>query len=465
MPFWGIALANGPTYNSGTYLYTEAEARASVAIEKAKQLYSNSPESERAYIDALGLRYATASQPDFQNHSRDYISAMLDLHQRYPDDPDAATLYAESLMELHPYSLWTVAGIAREDTPEIVSTLESTLRRWPNHVGANHFYVHVMEVSPEPDRALTSAQRLKTLVPLAGHLLHMPAHIYMRTGDYAAAVRSCLDARIADLRYQDNESGATNKQYDQMYAKHNLYFLVQAADFDGEFNTALSTAKVLEADARRQVATTPKAEAYMTMPLFVLVRFARWNDILKLQAPDPRLRGLSFFWHYARGCALAMNGHIQEAQNEYDSMHEIYKRLVPSEIFGVLDKWETLCQLAVDTLGARIARARGDSPSAIGYWQAAVKTQDSIDHYHEPPIWYCSIHEALGAALLEAGRLGDAERTFRDDLVRNPRNPRSLFGLARTLSLEGKTSEADWIRESLAEVWRGSSEDLQIEKF
>jgi tetratricopeptide (TPR) repeat protein len=194
MPYWGIALANSPSYNSGIYNSPTREKAAFEAIQKAKQFAPKGPNNERAYIDALATRLTDAPNPEWEKLARDYSAVMRELSRNYPDDPDASTLYAESLMDLHPYHLWTYYGQPGEITLEIVAVLEGVLRRWPDHVGANHFYIHAMEASPFPDRALASARRLETLMPSAGHLLHMPAHIYYRTGDYAAAVKSALAA-------------------------------------------------------------------------------------------------------------------------------------------------------------------------------------------------------------------------------------------------------------------------------
>lgn len=461
MPYWGKALALGPNYNE---VQPDREKAAYDAIQKAQSLEASAPESEREYVDALAHRFTNDPKPDYDRLGRTYASAMRDLYSRYPDDPDAATLFAESLMDLHAWDLWTSDGKPGENTPEIVSVLEGTLRRWPDHVGANHFYVHAMEASPYPERALPSAQRLRTMVPAAGHLVHMPAHIYIRTGDYEAAVKSNQQAVAVDDAYLRSMS-TTNTTYVVMYSEHNLHFLAAAAMMDGDFDTAIKAAKELESRASVDVADTPMFEMYLPTPLFVLLRYGRWDDVLTDPKPNAKLTGLTFFWHYARGSAFAAKGDTAKAEAERSAMEAVYGAIPAGPAFGMAyNDWKTLNNLATDTLAARIAATGGDMPGAIEKWRAAVAVQDQM-HYDEPPDWYYPVRESLGAALLSSGQAEEAENVFRQDLRKNPRNPRSLFGLWKSLEAQNKAVDAQWVRTSFEAAWKGGPQGPRLADF
>jgi len=467
MPYWGIALANSPSYNSGTYNSPTRERAAFEAIQEAEKRAEKGPQNEHAYIDALALRLTDAPNPDWGKLARDYSVAMHELSRSYPDDPDASTLYAESLMDLHPYHLWTYDGQSGESTLEIVSVLEGVLRRWPDHVGANHFYIHAMEASPFPDRALASAHRLESPIPSAGHLLHMPAHIYYRTGDYAAAVRSCLAAADADRTYLKNKT-IPNPAYEIAYAEHNLHFLVASANMDGESQVAYQAASELRQKAQAEIADRPDAEVFLVTPLTVLLRFARWDDILALPAPNDKLRGLTFFWHFARGCALAAKGKVQEAQADYDAMEQTYKTIPSDQHFGMFGSWNEVHANADLTLSARIAEARRDAATAIAQWRAATAEQDRVerdDFYRELSLWYYPVRESLGAVLLRSGQPTEAEKIFREDLSKNLLNPRSLFGLREALVAQGRTVDAKQIESQFEAAWHGMGIQLRIEDF
>ena len=463
MPLWGKALALGPNYNDGKP-EPDREKAAYDAIQKARELAASSPENERAYVAALALRLTNDPKPDYQKLGNDYAAAMRDLSRRYPDDPDAATLLAESLMDLHPWELWTNDGKPGENTPEIVSVLEGVLQRWPDHVGANHFYVHAVEASPDPERGLTSAKRLETLVPAAGHLVHMPAHIYIRTGDYDAAVKSNQAAIAVDREYLHARS-IDNMGYALGYGEHNFHFLAAAAMMDGDFDAAYGAAKELESQSRAAVNDMAGVETFMPTPVFVLLRFARWDNVLALPKPDPKLKGLTFFWYYARGCALAAKGQASEAEMQLGPMEAAYKELPPGMAFGMLyNDWSTLHDLAANTLEARIAEAHGEWTDAIEHWRAAVAVQDKMN-YDEPPDWYYPLRESLGAALLRSHHAEEAEKVFREDLEKNRRNPRSLFGLGLCLATEKKTAEMQSVATAFKAAWKGGPNQLRITDF
>jgi hypothetical protein len=459
MPYWGIALALGPNYNETN---PEDEKAPYEAIQKAKELAASAPEVERAYVDGLALRFTSDAKPDYDKLARDYAGAMRELSRRYPDDPDAGTLYAESLMDLHAWALWTSDGKPAENTLEIVSTLESVLRRWPDHAGANHFYVHAMEMAPDPERALPSAHRLETLVPGAGHLVHMPSHIYIRTGDYSAAVKSNQRAVAVDNQMPAPPGG--NMTY-MIYRAHNFHFLAAAAMMDGQFDVASAAAKELASRANTIVADMPMAEAFLPYQLFVPLRFARWDDVLAASPAAEKLNGLAFFSHYARGVAFAAKGQASQADAESAAMEAAYKQLPAGPAFGMsYNDWSTLHDVAGQTLAARTAAARGDAAGAIKHWRAAVAVQDKMN-YNEPADWYYPVRESLGAALLANAKAAEAEAVFRQDLENNPRNPRSLFGLWKALEAQSKTADAGWVRASFEAAWKGAPDQPRLADF
>jgi len=452
MPYWGLALAYGPNYNAWI-IGPDRERRAFDAIQTAAGLVSASG-PERDYIEALARGFSDEPNADQPQLARDYSNAMRELHRRYPDDPDAAALFAASLMNQHPWHLWGIDGKPGPETEEAVAVLEEALRRWPQHTGANHFYVHAMEASPYPERALASAHHLETLAPAAAHLVHMPSHIYLRTGDYAAAVRSNERAIGADRSYRLLEPDAPPGVMG--YADHNQLFLAVAAGMDGEFETARNAAKEIQSHIHN--------EAMAVMPTLVLMRFGHWDEILKSPAPDAALHAVTFFWHLARGCAFASKHRLKEAADEQAAMEEAFSRLPDGRAFGTFfNNWSTLDALALDTLSARMAAARGDPDAAIGHWRHAVAIQDQMNP-DDVPDWYYPIRESLGAALVRNQQPAEAEPVFREDLKRNPRNPRSLFGLYCALEAEGKTYDAELVRAAFEAGWKGK-ERPRIEDF
>ncbi|MGH9480985.1 MAG: hypothetical protein ACRD1L_02735 [Terriglobales bacterium] len=454
MPEWGIALARGPNFN-GSHVSAARGRLAFNAIQRASLLAADAPPRERAYVNALAARFSGDPEADQDRLARNYAAAMQQLYQTYADDPDAATLYAESLMDLHAWRLWTPEGRPAEGTDEILAILDQVLQRWPTHIGANHFLIHALEASPYPKRALPSAQRLALLAPAAGHLVHMPAHLYMRTGDYTAAVRSTEAAEAADDKYLAARA-ITNGSYFSGYAEHNLQFLATAATMDGELDVARRAAQKLQTEAD----VSPAGQAFQSTIYFVLIRFARWREILSMPQPAAQLPATSVFWHYARGCALAGLGRADPAEAELVAMGAERAAFLPAGELPMLGPWRALGQLAFDCLSARIATARGDRSAAVTEWQAAVAVQDTMS-YHEPPAWY-PVRESLGAALLLDRQPAGAESAFREDLAVNPDNPRSLFGLSLALSEQGRAGAAERARQESLQGWKGDPGMLRI---
>jgi len=460
MAFWGVALALGPCINLD--VDPPHEKAAYEAVQKALLLAPSATERERAYIQALSKRYSSDPKVDLRKLDAQYANAMRELHKHYPDDLDAATLYAESLMDLHPWKQWTLDGRPTEGTEEIIAVLESVLRRDPNHLGANHYYIHATESSPHPQWALASAKRLETLAPGAGHLVHMPAHTYMRVGDYAAAARSNLLAADADRAYF-RESNTSGGMYDMMYYCHNLHFLAASYSMAGDSAHAKQAAEEVAAHAVPMLHDMPMAETYVPYPIFLLVRIHRWDDVLKLTAPDPSMAMTNAFWHFARGSAFAVKGQIANAEAERRILVTARKETPADVEFSFyFNKAQSFLDLAENILDARIAAAKGDHAQAISYWEKAVEVQDKL-YYGEPPEWFYPVRESLGAALLLNGQADRAEAVFRADLEQCPRNPRSLFGLLKALEAQHKTANVEEVRREFEAAWRNADMPLELD--
>jgi tetratricopeptide (TPR) repeat protein len=460
MPFWGVALALGPCINLD--VDPPHEKAAYEAIQKAMSLAPGATESERAYIQALAKRYSADPKADLRKLDRDYAQAMRELSKRYPDDLDAATLYAESLMDLRPWKLWSLDGHPAEDTDAIIAVLESVLRRDPDHIGANHYYIHATEASPHPEWAIASAKRLETLAPAAGHLVHMPAHTYFRAGDYAAAARS--NALAADIdRVYLRESGTTGSMYDILYYAHNLQFLAAAYSMEGRLADAKKAADAVAVHIGPMVmGNMAMAEPYVPTPIYVLLRFHRWDEVLRLAPPDSNLAMTAAFWHFARGSAVAAKGQIGMAEVECGKLEAARKEIPADTEFSMFsNKAQAFLDLAANILHARIATAQADRERAIEYWKNAVQIQDRL-YYGEPPEWFYPVRESLGAALLLNGKADQAEAVFRADLEQYPRNPRSLFGLLKSLEAQKKIPAAEWVRREFEAAWKNADVKLEL---
>ena len=463
MPFWGLALALGPCINLD--VDPPHEQAAYEAVQKALSLSPGATEIERAYIQALAKRYSSDPKVDLRKLDANYALAMRQLSQHYPDDLDAATLYAERLMDLHPWKLWSLDGRSTEGTEEIVAVLESVLRRAPNHLGANHYYIHAVEASPHPERAMASAGRLETLAPAAGHLVHMPAHTYMRVGDYSAAAQSTADGAKADRAYLE-ESGTPFRMYDSMYDMmyfcHDLHFLAASDTMAGNFTGAKQAADELAAHIGPMLNDMPMAEVYVPTPMFVLIRFHRWDEVLKLPAPDTKLAMTIAFWHFARGSAFAAKGQIAPAKAERRILETALKETSPDLEFSFYaNKASTFLALAANILDARLATAQASPELAIQYWEKAVAIEDKL-YYGEPPEWFYPVRESLGSALLSNGQAARAETVFRADLQQYPRNPRSLFGLLKALEAQKNTADVEEVRREFDLAWKNADGPLKL---
>jgi tetratricopeptide (TPR) repeat protein len=460
MAYWGVAEAVGPNYNDPAS--DDRFAAAHVAIQKAVDLSSNASPAEQAYIKAMALRFAADPKADRRQAAEAYHDAMREVVKQFPDDLDAATLFAESGMNLHPWGLWMVDGTPREGTEEIVATLESVIKRDPNHLGAIHYYIHSVEASKSPERALAGANRLAAMAPAAGHIVHMPAHVYIRTGDYAAAVKTNQEAAAVDQAYI-KASGAQGI-YPLMYYSHNLHFIAMCSAMNGDYDEANKNADLLAAHVAPHVKDMPPLEGFMTIPIAVDVRFHKWDEILKMPRPDPEMKIMTVFWHFARGMALAAKGKVNEAEAEYEVVSDAEKNTPEDVVFAmpVYNKAKDVLKIARDVLGAKIALAKKDKAGTIALLQSAVAVQDTLK-YSEPEDWFFPVRESLGAALVMNGDNAGAEKVFREDLDHHPRNPRSLFGLQQALKAQGKEYDAGFVQKQLRASWKGGSTQLKLD--
>ena len=459
MAFWGVAEAVGPNYNDPAS--DDRFKQAHEAIQKALELSSSASASEVAYIQAMAIRFPADPHADRRKAAEAYYVAMRQLVKQYPDDLDAATLCAEAGMNLHPWGLWHPDGTPEVGTEEIVATLESVIRRDPSHMGAIHYYIHAVEASPFPERALAGANKLASLAPGAGHIVHMPAHIYVRTGDFDAAVKTNERAAEVDRAYI--EASGVQGIYPMMYYSHNLHFIAIFGAMNGNYPEARKNAEMLAAHVAPAVKMMPPLEGFMTVPMAVDVRFHRWDEILKMPPPDAEMKTTTVFWHFARGMAFAGTGKVSEAEAEYNLVADAGKNTPDDAIFQmpINNKTKDILKIAQDVLGAKIAMAKKDNASAIASLKEAVAIQDTLK-YGEPPDWFFPVRESLGGAMLMNRDAAGAEQVFRADLNRNPRNPRSLFGLQQALKAQGKDYDAGFVEKQYQVSWKGSDQ-LRVE--
>ncbi len=460
MAYWGVAEAVGPNYNDPAS--EDRFKQAHDAIQKAVDLSGTASPSEKAFIAAMALRFPADPKSDLRKAAERYHDAMREVVKTYPDDLDAATLFAESGMDLHPWGLWHQDGSPEKGTEEIVATLESVIKRDPNHLGAIHYYIHAVEGSSSPERALAGADRLAAMAPSAGHIVHMPGHVYIRTGDYAAAVKTNQDAAMVDRAYI--KSSGAKGIYPMMYYSHNLHFIAMCSAMNGDYAEAKKAADMLAAHVGPAVKDMPPLEGFMTIPTAVDVRFHKWDTVLASKAPDPGMKTATVFWHFARGMAFAGQGKTNEAETEYKIVSDAEKATSPDVIFAMPfnNEAKDIMKIAANVLGAQIALARKDNAGAVSMLREAVAVQDTLK-YGEPPDWFFPVRESLGGVLLMSGDAKGAEKVFREDLEKNPRNPRSLFGLHQALKAQDRSYDAGFVEKQLHNSWKGGEmrmEDL-----
>lgn len=456
MGYWGIALALGSNYNvpaDGPSLVT-----AYSNLQKAIELAPKASEQDRAYIAALAKRYSSDLRADQHKLAVEYRNAMRDLVKRYPNDLDAATLYAESMMNLRPWQLWTLDGKPAEDTLEIVAVLESVLRRNPNHSGANHYYIHAVEASTNADRALPSAERLGKIAPKAGHLVHMPSHVYIRTGDYRKAAQVNVDAIAVDREYM-TKAGADGL-YPMIYYNHNIHFLAAASAYKGRYADSIKAARELEASVKPHVKAMPMLEMFYPYPIVSLVRFGRWDEMLKEPKPDEALKITTGFWHFGRGSAYVTMNQIADAEAELQALQTVKKSL-PAEVRMFNNPAADILNIADLLLAGKIAFARGDKQTGLALLNKAAAAEDATS-YAEPADWDLPVREVLGSVLLSNGDNAAAEKVLREELRRHRLNGRAFFGLAESLKRQGKRSAALKVTRQFEQAWKDADTKLTV---
>ncbi|GGC69950.1 hypothetical protein GCM10011396_16220 [Undibacterium terreum] len=454
MAAWGMAYALGPNINQP--MSEPAHKLAYGALQQAIVLKKYASASEGAYIDALSKRYSADPKADSTALNVAYKDAMADLSRRYPNDVDAAVLYAESVMDLHPWKLWKADGTPEEGTLEAIAALEKALKRQPNHIGANHYYVHAIEMSPYPEKALASARRLETLAPSAGHLVHMPAHIYIRTGDYLAAARSNIAAAHADERLiaAGGQSG-----YLTGYYGHNLHFLAVSYAYAGNAEQAIAAANKLADMVRPKLKEAPYLDSFYATPALIYTLFDRWDDILALPEAPFEAPVSTTLWHFARSIAYAGKGRNEDAQQERSKFIAAKSSTGEAEEYGN-NRSRAVLEVALHYLDGRLALFAKDAPAAVLALREAADAEDKLS-YDEPPNWYLSSGWMLGNALLQEGDAVGAEAAFRNDLKHNIASGRSLHGLQLALNEQGKPNQAEQARKQFVQAWRGADITLQ----
>lgn len=461
MCYWGVGYALGPNINAP--ITPEAAAEAWTAIGQARQARGAS-DRERAFIEALATRYAADPKAERAPLDKAYAEAMRALTRRYPDDLEAATLFAQSLMDTNPWNYWDVTGNPRAFTADVLAALESVLKRDPSHIGAIHLYIHAVEASPDPKRAEPYADRLAALAPGAGHLVHMPGHIYLRTGRYHDASLANENAVKADEAYFSSDHVPQNMMYAIGYYPHNMHFLVASASLEGRRADALRAAEQVRAKVPEQMLHDPGMSGmvqHMRLSLlYTKLRFGMWDQVLSEPAPPSDLAFMTAMWHAARGMAFAATGRVQEAEAEGKLVAAARgDRSLQDVLISSVNRAAAIVAIADEVLTAEIATRRRRADAAAQHFAAAAALEDALT-YMEPPDWPIPVRQLQGAALLELGRAADAEAAFRGDLRKFPDNGWSLSGLASALEQQEKKAEAAAVRDRAAKQWARA--DVQL---
>jgi len=461
MGYWGWALVLGPNLNLP--MSPDVAPQAYEAIQQAMERRDRVSDRERAYIEALARRYAPEAIEDRAELDLAYARAMELVHSRYPEDDDAATLYAASLMNLSPWDYWTRDGQPRAYTPALLKALEEVMSRNPQHTGALHYYIHAVE-SVDPRRGEAAADLLTDLAPGAGHLVHMPSHIYMQTGRYADAFEANQNATLADEGYV---TACRNQGiYPLNYYPHNIHFLAWAAIYQGRSAEALKASRKVAGRVPEDMHGDDWAlyQTFLSMPLYTMVRFGMWEAILAEPRPREDARYWTGIWHYARGMARVHGGSLDEAQAELDALSAIVASPEALETLVGFANAKTLLRIAEGVLRGELLGKRGDCDRAVAALDQAVRLEDGL-LYNEPPDWYYPVRHTLGSVLLEAGRADEAETIFWQDLKRNEENGFALRGLVESLRAQGRDAEAEDAEARFERAWQDADVELRSARF
>jgi tetratricopeptide (TPR) repeat protein len=438
MAHWGQALAAGPHINNPT-MDAAASQAASAAVARARELAPAAQPVEQDLIAALSQRYTEPPPEDRAQLDAAYASVMREVHRKYPEDADVAVLFAESMMDLRPWDLWTADGKPQPGTEEIVATLESVLARHPRHPGACHYYIHAVEASPQPEKAVPAADRLASLVPGAGHMVHMPGHIYQRLGRYADAIAANQKAIAVDRAHLDTTGRGG---FHAVYRAHNFHFLSWSAMYEGRSKLSEEAARDLVRELPLEIVESLPdfLDFFLAMPLHVHIRFGHWEEILREPKPKATLPVTTAFWHYARGLAYSATGRLEECTAEMRAFDAASQAISKTAMVGNNDAKPVL-EIARTMLEGEMLFRRGQHDAAFEKLREAVRREEALK-YGEPWDWVQPSRHALGALLLQAGRVAEAETVYREDLKLHPENGWSLHGLAECLRRQGRVPDA-----------------------
>jgi tetratricopeptide (TPR) repeat protein len=461
MCYWGEAYALGPNVNDP--LTPEREKEAHAVLQKAKALAARATDAERGLIDALAPRYSDAPISDRAPRDAAFTAAMKALAGRFPKDPEINTMYAAAAMEARPWRYWKEADVPEPEIAGALATLERMLREHPDHPGAHHFYIHLVEATSTPQRGVPSAEKLESLMPGAGHLVHMPAHIYMRVGRYADASESNVHAIAADEDYlaQCQAQGL----YPVAYYPHNVHFLWAAATMEGRSAVAIDAARKVAAKLNHDLLhDVVVLQDFKSVPYYALVRFGRWEEMLTEGQPPKDFAFTTAMWHYGRGVAFAARGQYARARQELEALgtQRSSAALKGAELAGT--PLAAIADLAAKILDGELAARERKFDAAVASLTAAVAMQDA-QRYNEPSTWHYPVRQSLGAVLLAAGRAAEAESVYREDLRRNPENGWSLFGLARSLEAQQKDGEAEDVWRRFRRAWGRADVTITASRF
>jgi tetratricopeptide (TPR) repeat protein len=463
MAYWGWALVLGPNLNLP--MVPDVVPQAFQAVQRALSLSDRATDRERAYISALAKRYTDAPGVDRAPFDRAYADAMAELVERFPDDLDAATLYAAALMNLSPWDYWNLDGTPKENTIKVMQTLQSVIERNSRHAGALHYYIHTVE-SRHPEKGEAHADMLAGLMPGAGHLVHMPSHIYMRVGRYTDSYTANRRAVSADENYitQCRSQGI----YPLNYYPHNIHFMAWSAMFQGRPEAALAAARKIVEKVPPEISADKNAwalyETFLSQPMFVMVRFGMWDAMMAEPRPDIASHFMTGIWHYGRALAYIHTDRPKLARQELQQLSTVREAMGTIEHYIGFATAKTLMTIAEQIVLGELAYTEGRVLEGLAHLERAVRLEDGL-RYNEPPDWYFPVRHFLGAMLLDAGYPSEAEVVYAADLRKNPENGYSLFGLSEALKRQGRVEEARGFGERFNNAWTDASHTLTSSRF
>jgi len=461
MAYWGLALAYGPNLNDVNP--KDRERIAFESIQKAKEKKERVSPVEKDLIDAMATRYDGIAYDNRDSLNQDYASAMIEVASRYPNDAEAQTLCADAIMNTMPWDYWEKDGSPKPATAQAKKILETALTLFPKHPGAHHLYIHLVEASASPELALNSAKFLETAMPGAGHIIHMPAHIYVRTGQYTRSIELNIQAAKADEEYLSNS--ANRGMYRYSYYPHNVDFISYSAYMEGRSGLAIQTAMKLAYKGATITDSNPVFAQYFSVePLIAFTRFGKWNDILSLPDPDQNLIHLNLMWRFARGMAFTRTGKITQAEFELNKLDSLAKLDTLKNTYFSFNPISTIAQVPLHLLRGELLMAQKKTDEGLAALNEALAAEKAI-RYNEPPDWKIPTRHYLGAALLDLGRYAEAEAVYLDDLKVNPDNGWSLIGLQQCQTKLGKKSEIVNTAKRYTKAWKNADVSLSSSRF